>query len=91
MSRPRPAAASESSACGRGNAVGLTTILDLGQFLDIACCAYVLRARRPSVRLSVTIVDCDYIAQQKWKMAGQAGVLATRILYAEADPNRNIP
>jgi len=29
----RPAAAAESSDCGRGNAVGLTSILDLRQFL----------------------------------------------------------
>jgi len=29
----RPAAAAESSDCGRGNAVGLTSILDLRQYL----------------------------------------------------------
>jgi len=28
------AAAAEPSACGRGNAVGLTSILDRGQFLE---------------------------------------------------------
>jgi len=28
---PRPAAAAESSECGRGNAVGRTSILDRGQ------------------------------------------------------------
>jgi len=30
--RPRSATAAESSACGRGNVVGLTSILDRGQF-----------------------------------------------------------
>jgi len=30
---PRPVAAAEFSACGRGNAVGLTSILGRGQFL----------------------------------------------------------
>ena len=32
VAQPRPADAAESSACGRGNAVGLTSILDQGQF-----------------------------------------------------------
>jgi len=32
VARPRPAAVAESSACGRGNAVGLTSILDRGQY-----------------------------------------------------------
>ena len=32
MAQPRPAVAAESSACGRGRAVGQTSILDLGQF-----------------------------------------------------------
>jgi len=31
MARPRPAAAVESSACGRDNAVGVTAILDRGK------------------------------------------------------------
>ena len=35
VARPRhAAAAAEPSACGRGNAVGLTSILDRGQFLE---------------------------------------------------------
>jgi len=32
VARPRPAAATESSARGRGNAVGLTSILNRGPF-----------------------------------------------------------
>ena len=30
--RPKPAAAVESNTCGRGNAVGLISILDRGEF-----------------------------------------------------------
>jgi len=33
VERPRPAA--EFSACGRGNTVGLTSILDGGQFFEL--------------------------------------------------------
>ena len=34
-----PAAAAESSACGRGNAVGLTSVFDQGQFFSsVTCC-----------------------------------------------------
>jgi len=32
MARPGPAVAAVSSACGRGNAVGLTFVIDRGQF-----------------------------------------------------------
>ena len=34
MARPAPAAAAESSACGRGDAVGLTSIFDRRQFFS---------------------------------------------------------
>jgi len=33
VARPRPADEAKSSVCGRVNAVGLTSILDKGQFL----------------------------------------------------------
>ena len=33
VARPRPAAVEESSECGRGNAAGLTSILDRGQLV----------------------------------------------------------
>ena len=36
MARPSPAAASVFSACRRGNAVGLTSILNQGQFFVVA-------------------------------------------------------
>ena len=37
MARPKPAAAAESSECGRGNAVGLTSIfLDRRQFFLVS-------------------------------------------------------
>jgi len=32
VARPRSAASAESSACGRGNVVGLISIVDLGGF-----------------------------------------------------------
>jgi len=35
VARPRPAAAAESSACGRGNEVGLTSVLDRRQLSSI--------------------------------------------------------
>lgn len=34
VARPRPVAAAESSACGRGNAVGLTSIEDSFSSID---------------------------------------------------------
>jgi len=54
-----PATAVESSACGRGNAVGLTSITDRGQFLprDAMVAQYSLIAM--SARLFVSHVLCD--------------------------------
>jgi len=54
-----PATAVESSACGRGNAVGLTSIIDRGQFLprDAMVAQYSLIAM--SARLFVSHVLCD--------------------------------
>ena len=52
MARPRPATSAESSACWRGNAVGLTSLLDRGQFLprDAELARYMLSSCvRPSV------------------------------------------
>jgi len=43
VARPRPATAAESSTCGRGNAVGRTSILDRGKFFSF-------NARRPAIR-----------------------------------------
>ena len=41
VARPWPAVAAESSACGRGNAVGLTSLIpDVGQsFFSDECCS----------------------------------------------------
>ena len=54
MTRPRPAAAAESSTCGRDDAVGLTSIIDRGQFLprDAMLARYMLW---PCVCLSVCL------------------------------------
>ena len=54
-----PATAVESSACGRSNAVGLTSIIDRGQFLprDAMVAQYSLIAM--SARLFVSRVLCD--------------------------------
>jgi len=48
VARPRPAAAAKFSACGRGNAVGLTSILDRGTLSScvVGPNCYVARIRR---------------------------------------------
>ena len=54
MARRRPATSAESSTCWRGNAVGLTSILDRGRYTArrYASAVYAVTVC-PSVRLSV--------------------------------------
>jgi len=70
VARPRPAAAAEFSACGRGNTVGLTSILDRGQSIEGIFSSLVSRTRRNAPRTwwrcpaafrwgrGVTLVEC---------------------------------
>jgi len=47
VTRPRSAAAAKSSTCGRGNAVGLTSILDGEQFLVNKCLLWNSKTHSP--------------------------------------------
>ena len=47
-----PAAAAEPIACGRGNAVGLTSILDRGQFFPVHT-----SARTPSYKCKYDVLN----------------------------------